>query len=386
MIPQQQNLLSSIVAKSQMILVYTLAAHNSPSLMFVKANTGNTVIFHSSDADDEYDNAATSIPQSGNGLQDDSPVRGRSAQYSPCIRRATASEVSSLASDLRATATEFVPSQKDVPTEHATTDHASQISILPGMYALDGYGIPWFYHMYPVPWIFPPTFQHGRSKSPKKFRHRKQRLSISSPIEHKQIKAELFPFIEAPAMPGIENVTLSQPSAGAHQEPPTPELQGLTTASSDASVAVAMLYEQPAAGPFSNQFDMIAHQAALQNRISTLRPHYTDLATIRNVPAHNALHQVHGQGHSPIPSRRQHHRYAGNGLYGGRGNVGLPLYATVPFPDPVPPLGRPTEGYGRDPKAYFGYSVGTKACGTIDVERAAEHGGGKACNTCEPDH
>lgn len=63
---------------------------------------------HSSDADDEYDDSGTSLP-----------MRGRSAQYQPAARRTTVSEVSmqsSSTSDLRATASEFVPTVKNAST------------------------------------------------------------------------------------------------------------------------------------------------------------------------------------------------------------------------------------------------------------------------------
>lgn len=60
---------------------------------------------HSSDADDKYDDSKTFLP-----------VRGRSAQYQPVARHTTVGEVSmqsSSTSDLRATASEFVPTVKD---------------------------------------------------------------------------------------------------------------------------------------------------------------------------------------------------------------------------------------------------------------------------------
>jgi hypothetical protein len=63
---------------------------------------------HSSDADDEYDHSTVSLP-----------TRGRSAKYQPAVRRTTISEVSmqsSSTSDLRATASEFVPTVKDTST------------------------------------------------------------------------------------------------------------------------------------------------------------------------------------------------------------------------------------------------------------------------------
>lgn len=146
-----------------------------------------------------------------------------------------------------------------------------------------------------------------------------------------------------------------------------------------------MPYVKASDGPFSTQLDMIARQTALQAKTNTVQLPKVDLTTIRNVPAQDELLQGHTQGYNGVPSRRRDHRQVGNGLYGGRGNVGVPLYATAPFPIPVPPMGRPVEQPGGH-NTYGRYTVGTQGCGTIEIERAAEHGGSLACNSCEPDH
>lgn len=287
----------------------------------------------------------------------------------------TPSEIStqsSVASDLRATATEFVPCTKGTPTANFIEPEVTPAPILPDMYALDTYGIPWFYHMYPVPCQFPPAFGKGRSRSPKKLRPRKQRLSVTSPSENQQAEDNILPSIETPNSKSAENKGDSQKPAATIAETCT---------------LSALNYIKPSNGPFATQFDMVAHQSALQaGTNSTRRPPQIDLTSIRNVPVHDPPCQMIGQDYDTVPSWRWNHRQSANGLYGGRGNVGMPLYATIPFPDPVPPMGRPTGSQRNDRKAHGGYRVDAQACGTIEIEKAAEYGGNQACNTCEPDH
>lgn len=255
---------------------------------------------------------------------------------------------SGLVSDLRATATEFVPGRQDPSaTDLVSTQVPDKIPAMPDMFALDGYGIPWFYHMYPVPILCPSSPVKSRSQSPKKLRTRKQRQNLTSYSRQ------------------IQNGEL----------PPSEPINVLGATD-----------DGPLSAAFSTQLDMIAHQAALQPSTNTMPLPPIDLTTVRNVATQKSLSRGDVQGYSTISHRRQNHRQAGNGLYGGRGQVGVPLYATVPFPDPVAPMGRPDERHNKSPKAYVGYAIGSKACGTTEIERAAEHGGGQACNTCEPDH
>ena len=278
---------------------------------------------------------------------------------------------SSLASDLRATATEFVPGRQDT----AATENANNTltnSTLPDMYALDGYGLPWFYHMYPVPWLFPPIFAKSQSRSPKKLRPKKQRSAVTLPVDGQHTQHEVLSPVETKAVEFCDNPPASD---RAHSVGSDQKLAPDTTTNI-----------KPSDGPFSTQFDMIARQAALQPSTNARRPPKVDLMTVRNVPTHTGFFQGHVQGYNTVPSQRRNHRRSDNGLYGGRGNVGMPLYATVPFPSPVPPMGRPTAFLNRDANAYLGYTVATKACGTVEIEKAAEHGGAQACNTCEPDH
>jgi hypothetical protein len=338
--------------------------------------------FHPSDADDEGDDSAISAPESGNDLQNTLPIRERSRQFEPNHRHATVGEAtpqSTSASDLRANATEFVPGRNDICAK-VEDDVAAQAQILPDMYALDGYGIPWLYHLYPVPYFFPPPLQNVRSRSPRKFRHKKQRWILNKSPERLQNESQ-----------GMETqigvaLSCSEQDTSTEQATTTKKAQDTTDTRDTEYISVATPCLKPIEGPFSSQLDMVAHQASLQNSGSTAKTSHIDLTTIRNVPSHREPTQMNLQGHATVPTRHRTNRQTGNGLYGGRGNAGIPLYATAPFPDPVPPLGGPTEHYSREPRAYIGYAIATKSCGMIDVEKAAEHGGARACNTCEPDH
>jgi len=182
-------------------------------------------------------------------------------------------------------------------------------------FGVDMYGIPWYFHMYPVP------IQGPFAKSPKKRRtfpygHHGRKRGGSSPTKNCQ------PALVAPG-----------PEAG------------------------------NSAVPFSAQLEEIArHAAARHGKVSQ-----------------GSL----GSNFQTTPTRHRPIREARNGLYDtvghGRGRqAGMPIEATTPFPTPVPPSGR------RD---YVGYTIVKRepTCGVINIERAAEWGGG-VCNECEPDH
>ena len=264
-----------------------------------------------------------------------------------------------------------MPSRQDEASTEGSNDPLDT-SALPDMFALDGYGIPWFYHMYPVPWLFPPMFAKGRSKSPRKLRSKKQRGAVTSPANGQQASQNALRTDEANAVKSGEDVPVGD---------------GFPAASvGNVSAPNATINIKSSDGPFSTQFDIIARQAALQPSTNTQHAPRVDLTTLRNVPVSTEHFQGQIQGFNTVSAQRRSHRQTGNGLYGGRGNVGIPLYATVPFPSPLPPMGRPTEGFHSGPKAYVEYTVGANACGTVEIEKAAEHGGAQACNTCEPDH
>ncbi|KAJ4316654.1 hypothetical protein N0V94_005335 [Neodidymelliopsis sp. IMI 364377] len=361
--------------------VFDDPASTDVAIIYSSKRSGEAGAFHHSNADDECDDLAISAPESGNDLQNTLPIRGRSRQFELNQRHATVGEAtpqSTSSSDLRATATEFVPGRNDGCSK-VENDAAAQAQILPDMYALDGYGIPWFYHLYPIPYYYPPPPQHVRSRSPKKFRHKKQRWILNKSPERLQNESQGMEIqAETAAFSSAQDTSIEQATT-------TKDAQDTTDTRDTEYVPVATPCLKPVEGPFSSQLDMVAHQTSLQNHGSTVKPSHVDLTTIRNVPSRHEPTQLNLQGHATIPTRRRTNRQAGNGLYGGRGNAGIPLYATAPFPDPVPPFGGQTEHHSRDSGAYIGYAIATKSCGIIDVEKAAEHGGARACNTCEPD-
>lgn len=191
-------------------------------------------------------------------------------------------------------------------------------------FALDNYGMPWFFHMYPVQ-------MKQWSKSPKKYktmpRGRKRGVSSLSPKK-------------------FDRLTLTN-EAHPHEGQREMDQESKDTAS-----------------PFASQLEEIARNAAAhQNKDAPC-------------PAR--------RGYMTLPPRSgRPFRNVGNGLYNtfGRGHfrpVGMPIDATAPFPDPIPPSGR---------KEYVGYAIERTrdGCGVTDVDRASEWVG-QACNTCEPDH
>ncbi|KAF3039697.1 hypothetical protein E8E12_002798 [Didymella heteroderae] len=351
------------LARTQSVVASSLKARNS---------SGNV---RSNDAENEHDDSTTAPP-----------TRGRSAQYQPATRRTTVSEVSmqsSSTSDLRATATEFVPALKD------TSNNVADIQpppILPDLCSLDGYGIPWFYHMYPVQWIFPPISNKNRSKFPKKLRPKKQQSAIDPSAVEPKHRPDTHDFTRTESTTGT-SVTDGTTSAlsGLRNDNTTPQRQTPDVASDDIPETATLPYSKPFAGPFSSQLDMIAHQAALQPKTNVVQPLRVDLTTISNVSTQYGYLRDPVQSYNTLLSRRRNTRNIGNGLYGGRGNVGMPLYATAPFPMPVPPMGKPIEQTGGSHTSVR-YTIGSQGCGTMEIEKAAEYGGIRACNTCGPDH
>ncbi|KAF2439956.1 hypothetical protein P171DRAFT_115212 [Karstenula rhodostoma CBS 690.94] len=192
-------------------------------------------------------------------------------------------------------------------------------------FAVDNFGMPWFFHMYPV------QMKQAR-KSEKKYK--------TMPRGRKRGDASLSPkkFVRRALM----NETHPQ------------EGQKETEQGSKKDTASA----------FASQLDEIARNTtAHQNK---------------NVPSPVR------RGYMTLPPRNGRPlRNVGNGLYDtfGRGHfrpVGMPIEATAPFPDPIPPSGR---------KEYVEYAMERTpdGCGVTDIDRAAEWVG-KPCNTCEPDH
>lgn len=215
-------------------------------------------------------------------------------------------------------------------------------------------------------------YPKGQSKSPKRLRPRKQRSAPGDVPQGSGCGLSSLDFQTSESAAGASAAQSENISSGKAMHDP----RSVATTSSAKQMATTAGSDKSAIDSFTSQFDEVAHQTARQTYTRKVRPPQDDLTTIRNVAARDTGDV---QGYRTLPSRRRAHYHTGNGLYGGRGSVGVPLHATAPFPNPVPPMGRPADGY-------VGYNFGTGACGTIDIGKAFEHGGRQACNACEPDH
>jgi hypothetical protein len=335
-------------------------------------------------------------------------VRGRTKDIAPVNRRqgeSVHSLQSCSGSDLRATAPVFVPltaqaSPSKDPEATPTSLIDSSTDLLGAKaFELDQFGIPWFYYMNQVQLAYTQGFQNGRAKSPRKFRNKKQRSSVSSPDVQPPHHDTAIP-IRQPISEAAPESVPDQRRGSANMPPPastvplveqrvqkkrrsSSPVEATTTSKDDVADT-----DRPYS-PFASQKAIIARQTAEITTSSTPRDHMRpiiDLTTIRNVPLPSTP-RIPPQ-HGKYNNRYYRNRHSDNGLYNytynGRGSVGMPMHATMPFPDPVPPQGRPIDSQGP----YVGYTVpvGSEACGMVDITLAAEKVGGEACNVCLPDH
>lgn len=311
---------------------------------------------------------------------------------------------SSLGSDLRATAPEFVPRAAPRISSGSFSAHGTIAAQLKqatdsiDLFGLDTHGIPWMYYMYPIHFAYEQGFRNGRLRSPKKYKQKKLGASVTSPNQNHQPKYDA---------PGIQAKGLTASLSERPYDQASENLMPLPSVPMHQQGSVKQENSQPCLPPhgietnshiegpnppFSDQINMITQQTRLCDLTNNnmFRTSNVDLTMIQNVGLPNGPQNMHSSKHYKVP--RNYHRgarrYTGNGLYGGRGTVGLPMEATVPFPDPVPPPGRPGQGAFRNgsPRQNLSNTVGTEACGRIDILMAAERGGGEACNACAPDH
>ncbi|KAH5293845.1 hypothetical protein HBI12_228290 [Parastagonospora nodorum] len=289
-----------------------------------------------------------------------------------------------LASELRATATEFVPypansssapekpgpEKVDISQLDPTTDLLGPVK-----YELDPYGIPWFYYMYQVQFAFDQGYQKGRSRSPKKTRQKKQYSSSASTADLRIQKAPTM----APALDSYQEqqrISIMPPPVSTV---PLAEQRAQQQLSTDTE-AIENDGTTPYS-PFAAQKAIIDRHFPYRNATVTDRPvPGIDLTTIRNVglphgsrPMHQNTMPVRGNNYS---NARRNYR-SNNGLYTyrGRGAAGLRMADTVPFPAPVAPQGRPA-----------GSNAPGEGCGLVDIIYGAERIGGEACQDCERDH
>jgi len=309
--------------------------------------------------------------------------RGRAEQYVPVTRRQAVSEHSldsSLASELRPTATEFVPypanpssapekpspEKVDISKLDPTTDLLGPVK-----YELDPYGIPWFYYMYQVQFAFDQGYQKGRSRSPKKTRQKKHfSSSASTPDPRAQKVPEMAPAMKtyqeqqrlSTMPPPASTVPLAEQRAQQHLTASleTTETSGPTPPS-----------------PFAAQKAIIDRHFPYRSATVTDRPvPGIDLTTIRNVGLPHGSRNAMPVRDNNFPNARRNHR-SDNGLYTyrGRGAAGLRMADTVPFPAPVAPQGRPVNS-----------NAPGEGCGLVEFIYGAERIGGEACQDCERDH
>ncbi|OAL57400.1 hypothetical protein IQ07DRAFT_582575 [Pyrenochaeta sp. DS3sAY3a] len=293
--------------------------------------------------------------------------------------------------------------------------------------------------MYPVQFAFEQGFRTGQSKSPKKRNKGKQRRQDVFPPASGYDAPRQAPVLEKWNKPSNRGSLFDrEASAGqlaAHAGPSNPRagpstLRAELAQEENVRPREAQKNIDPApiqASPFAQQLDLIAHQASLlpEPTPSVPRSANIDLTTIRNVGLPTGPRQPTTSATQSLPPWMEA-RPTGrrNGLYNGRGFAGVPMEATEPFPDPVPPPGRfeyaggPLHGFRGGLPAGNGkvemdrwkkvakgkgkvgaggvfrgmtdlpkeYTLGTESCGLVDIVMSAERGGGEhACNACEPD-
>ncbi|ORY06878.1 hypothetical protein BCR34DRAFT_604050 [Clohesyomyces aquaticus] len=363
--------------------------------------------------------AVTELNRTAEIWQHTSPVRGRKqqSQSASSPREGTmASARSSLLSQLRATAPDFVPQQEStaprpgLPTEW--TNMQPQY-VYENPFGVDQAGNPYYYSMYPVPinpgTIFDFTTYRPRSASPSKKKPKGKKKAPPNqrvrprdqtddwnfsptkggdPEERKEAQKQEKALTKNETTPRAAHASLPQdmdPKAGeVFTEPPE------------------MVSRSPT--PFRYQLENLNVEPASRHCGSNAQDHERpaiDWSTVHNVgpanfrqPPHNATPSSYdprgytssgragrvpgGFGHYTMPaapyprgqsSRQPYRQQPGNGLYdrpgygygGGRyrnaAAAGFPLDSTTPFPDPVPP---PVPQRSGIPKEYLGYSVDDK--------------------------
>ncbi|KAH8723776.1 hypothetical protein GQ44DRAFT_619413, partial [Phaeosphaeriaceae sp. PMI808] len=303
-------------------------------------------------------------------------------------------------SELRANAPEFIPqSQHLSKSEYIKVDPSPQANesgddIGSKAFELDMYGIPWFYYMSQVQFAYNQGFQNGRSKSQRKSRPKKQQWFVSSLANAQHLEKEQTGRF---MLPPTSALPLSAQRAQHKQEDHAESVNSASDIQQDNTPSL----RERSTSPFIAQKESIARQFALRNPTNAAHRPGIDITTVRNVPT--PLGPRNMQPHYGYPGtmhfRNHHNNYhhfnrSDNGLYsyGGRGMAGVPMHDTIPFPNPVPPQGRPYGSQdqkifdtGSDNREQLSPLIGMEACGTIDIITAAESGGG-LCNSCEPDH
>jgi hypothetical protein len=354
----------------------------------------------SSDLNAQQDEAASADPVE---FDNASSSRGRSERYVPSERKQAnsgGSSQSSMGSDLRATAAEFVPQPPTTGPVDPTIGSAFQaptldVAGLPDASVLDRNGVPFLWYMYGVQFAYEQGFRNGRPKSPKKYKPpRKQRTSVSSPADAAHPFSKAVP-ITNPQPSTPRSAAARQRMTSAELMPPLP----LPTNRRQEETRQENYQPGPNSGrfesqefepgpnqPFAYQLNLIAEQTALANRTNSNAPRHFGVNPYVGFPS--GPRNMHPPTYYTVP-RNGHRNNRGNGLYGGRGNAaGVPIDATALFPSPVAPQGRPDQRqtYNTPPVDYSEYTIGKESCGLVNITVATERGGGEPCNACAPDH
>ncbi|KAF2787406.1 hypothetical protein K505DRAFT_421796 [Melanomma pulvis-pyrius CBS 109.77] len=427
---------------------FVLAEFRDPAIIFSRKKSdasGNT------QSDPFQENSASSFRSASAGISRGAEPQyntfpNRSSRQGP----SEASQEPTIESSLRATAPVFEPQQLDEPVAGNQSNPrnepslSQQVEVPFDPYSLDFlYGIPMYHHMYELPFEYN---GNGRRlpRSPKKGKNKKYVSNQSSrgraprgcTDESSPTKAERSGDSQGTTK-GKSPTQANDESFCEAKDTSTSQAKGNTT-----TTPMQASIQEPGADkrfgeffegssrentPFVMQMDTINRQGSIQiNRGSvgrTSRP--IDWSSIHNVPSHSQspyfeaqqgpsgmrpysqpVHAYPRFGRNDLSSftsiyrgRQPHYRqHGGNGLYDnfspayqGRSHhaaAGVPMHATAPFPNPVPPPGPSNRLIGDTPKSYVGFGVqGEKEpCGVMEVDKGLEWAGGPACNKCDPDH
>jgi len=359
-----------------------------------------------------------------------------------------ASQGSNIASNLRATAPIFKPQLSDdtvTDNQLEPPDNCSQLQpdTLFDPFGLDVlYAAQLYHHMFPVPTVPFGQLSRRYSKSPRKSRNKKftpnqyprgpkarEYTNDPSPTKEGQSHGSRDASGPNESSPDAKNESEKNASANQAEDKTTPSPKPHSDGgihSRDAEKLNIHCSEAPLEEniPFTTQIDAVIRQGTWHgnNATTSQRPREAfDWSSIHNVssssysphigPPQNArlysrsapTYPGFGGNHLiQFPTQRRGkpaypRRYGGNGLYDnfspaylGRNYhaaAGVPIHATIPFPNPVPPPGPRGHIEGGTPKEYVGFSVGgeKKTCGEVVIESANEWIGG-TCNNCEPNH
>lgn len=209
--------------------------------------------------------------------------------------------------------------------------------------ALDSYSLPWFFYMYPIQ-------MQQAIKAPNKHK--------SMPRGHKRGDTSFFP----------RKFEQLSSKYGHHT------FAGRDVIRRDFAKNTV---------PFASQLDEIARNSAAR---------YENKAKRESSPTRKGYMTM-------APRSGRSLRQVDNGLYDSlnrnRFRAGMPIEASIPFPDPIPPSGGPqghtmmgdmnTDSSVPNNNISYAVELTSEGCGSVDIERAAEWLG-KACNICEPDH